>query len=132
MSVSFLHFSKTTTSSTLLFSATIFHTPFLRSPLNTTFAKTFSSLLFQLLYLLLQSETTRSNQSYFPILLTMPSYLFTDFMNPCISNSSSKPSLQSLSRNFIPTFTTVFSPECSFLRACNFFVLPMSVSSYSY
>lgn len=75
MSLHFLHFSKTTASSTLLFSTTVFLTPFLRSSLNNTVAKTFSSLLFQFPHLFfLQSENTRNNQSYFPILLTTSHY----------------------------------------------------------
>lgn len=63
------------------------------SPLSNTPAKIFSLLLFQLSKLFfIQAENTRNNQSSFPIAITTLSYLFIDFRNFCISNSSFKSS----------------------------------------
>lgn len=102
------------------------------SPLSNTPAQVFSSLLFQLSNLfLIQAENTRNNQSSFPIALTTLSYLFIDFRNFCISNSSSKSSLQYLYRNFF-NFHHRFSPKCSFLKSCSFFLLLMTVYSHSH
>lgn len=109
---------------------TIFLTPFLRSPLNNTVAKTFSSLLFQIPYhftfnleTLETIDLTFPNSSYHTISLIhepLPLKLKLQTFPP--------ETFQKLYSNFHHNF----SSQICFSQGLQFFALPMSVSSHSY
>lgn len=111
-------------------STTIFLTPFLRSPLNNTVAKTFSSLLFQFPYhFSFNLETLETINLTFPYSSHHTISLIHEPLHLKLKLQTFTPeTFQKLYSNFHPNFST----QIFFCQGLQFFALPMSISSHSY